>query len=137
MGWIRPRLQMRMLQHLHFYPHRNPLFIRKKILRSLHLLWLHWIIRRCLATFSSVRSQCAINTCSYAAACQLVILVSFRPPLVKTRKHFIQIYDPYLETHKHAKGRFNKHCFPLVRICYGHTNCTRIRLVLHTVLSHC
>jgi hypothetical protein len=21
--------------------------------------------------------------------------------------------------------------------CYGHTNCTRIRLVLHTVLSHC
>jgi hypothetical protein len=111
-----PRFQMRMLHHLKFYLHRNPLFIRKKMFRSSHFLWLHWIIRRCLATFRSGRSRCAVNTCSYDAGCQLVILVSFLPPLVKIRKHLIQIHSPQLKTLQYSKLMLNEQCFLPVRL---------------------
>ena len=85
----------------------------RRYCRSSPFFWFHWVLRRCTSALGSGRSRCVVNTRSYAATCQLVILVSFRPPLVKSQKHLTKIYDPYLETHMLAKGLFNLQCFPL------------------------
>ena len=74
----------------------------------------NWVIRRCTTVLCSCRSRCAVNTCSYVASSQLVILVRIRPPHVKSQKQLTKIYEPYLETLMHARLLFNLQYFPLV-----------------------